>query len=136
MSGKTGKGAGAGKRSDMDRFHLIEEVFKTVRSLIWALVVIFGLWMFELSVKALAGQSTEVMVNLVMRAFMDARIAISLSLAGLTTAWALCERKLRQRTIRRLTARVQERELMDDPGRISSGLTPTGKTNPRDKGAR
>lgn len=47
--------------------------------------------------------------------------------------YGIAERRLKRRTIRRLTARTEELELRLDPNRTSSGLTPQGTTQEADR---
>ncbi|WP_022949551.1 hypothetical protein [Methylohalobius crimeensis] len=47
--------------------------------------------------------------------------------------WALTERKLRLRKTKYLSERPKNLEKQIDPNRTSSGLQPTGETNPEDK---
>ena len=115
------------------RFHVVDQLFRTVR---WAFglgVVAYGLHEGRIAVVAFAGANTHFQFDAVLRAFADLRISIFASIAGLTTFWALAERKLRQRTIKRLHPRVETLELALDPKRQSSGLTKAGTTNPQDR---
>lgn len=45
-----------------------------------------------------------------------------------STGWALLERRLRKRTIKRLAPKVAEVETLKDPSRSTSSLTSTGDT--------
>lgn len=108
----------------------------------WALISVSALkwgataWIaycFYLSVLALAGKTTiaEIAARFV------ANIGISQSLAWLLSgggvAYGIRERKLRQKTVKRLQTRIQDLEKRIDPKRSSSELTPLGETHPRDR---
>jgi hypothetical protein len=80
-----------------------------------------------------AGQTTSLAITAALSVVADLKVVLCLSLAGLTTAWALAERRLRYRKTEKLQARNQQLEISRDPHRSSSGLTPAGKTNPKDK---
>lgn len=54
-------------------------------------------------------------------------------IAGLCFLWAVMERRLRYRKVEHLQGHNVELERIIDPHRTSSGLLPTGQTNPRDK---
>jgi hypothetical protein len=92
-------------------------------------------FMAEQSIVALAGQTTAIYVETVLRAAADMRIVLSITLAGGAAAWAVFERILRLRVIERLHGRIRFLEDQIDPHRSSSGLTTKGRTHPRDKGA-
>jgi hypothetical protein len=63
----------------------------------------------------------------------DIKFAVAVTLAGVAAAWAGLERWLRHRKVESIQDRIRELELTIDPHRTSSGLTPKGKTNPKDK---
>jgi len=86
-----------------------------------------------LSIDSLAGKETlakffvEILVN---------RIRTHWLWSGLTLSaiiWAIAEGIVRRQTIKRLSRRIQELERRLDPNRSSSGIQPTGDTNPEDK---
>jgi hypothetical protein len=57
----------------------------------------------------------------------------AVALGGGGCAWAAVERALRHRKVEALQGRIRELETAIDPNRSSSGLTPKGKANPKDK---
>jgi hypothetical protein len=81
----------------------------------------------------LAGRETSVTVATALSLVGDLRVGVSVTLAGCTGIWALVERRLRHRKTEALQNRIIDLEKRIDPRRSSSGLTPIGKTNPRDK---
>ena len=115
------------------RFHILDQVFRTVRAFGLFSLIAFGLDQARLALQAFAGQSTSVHFETILRAFVDVRVAAAFSLAGGAASWAVVERVLRRRAIRRLHGRVKELELKINPSRPSSGLTVAGKTNPDDR---
>ena len=94
--------------------------------------IAFVAWCFYASIKALAGQQTN--ANVFLSFFADFRISEVLAYifgtGGVLLAYR--ERRLRQKTVKHVQGRNQQREKEIDPGRTSSQLTPTGETNPRD----
>jgi hypothetical protein len=79
----------------------------------------------------IAGKTTAFTVGL---SFLwDVRLVVALSLAGVAGLWAAPKRLLRHRKVEYLQGRIRELELKIDPRRSTSGLTPKGQTNPRDR---
>ena len=111
------------------KFHFWSQVFRSVNLLIRA-----GMWVAlgyftYLSIDALAGRDTTVWASL----------SLVKSVRGLpwvTTViffiWAMGERRLRRKNISSMQGHTTELEKAKDPKRTSSGLLPTGQTNPRD----
>jgi hypothetical protein len=99
-------------------------------------VLIFSTCLF-LCVRVLAGEQTWVDVRF--RAFASlsinrwAAIVISWILTGCTTSWAIFERLLRKKHIRRVSSEASEMQRRLDPGRRSSGLSLEGNTNEEDQ---
>lgn len=85
------------------------------------------------SIAALAGKTTvsDIMVNILSNVSVNNGLAWVLAGGGVAYGWR--ERKLRQRTIKRLGDRIPELEANIDSGRTSSKLGPGGETHPRDK---
>lgn len=98
----------------------------------WGSVVLIVRYMY-LSVASLAGQET---IANVMISFL-ANLTVSQSLAyifgGGAIIYGVAERRIRQRTIKRLQGRVQQLEIVQDPRRTSSNLTERGETHPQDR---
>jgi TRAP-type C4-dicarboxylate transport system permease small subunit len=81
-------------------------------------------------VDSLAGKETFADVGI--RMLFDSRVlAIIFGSGGLV--YGLAERKLRQRTVKKLHPRIKVYEQLLDPARTSSSLTETGETNPEDE---
>lgn len=121
-------------RQDVAAIKLTDERYKTARALIkWAGIATVA-WQCQLAISGLSGQTTNVALSLILDAVADIKFAATLSLAGGAAAWAILERKLRQRSIVRLHQRIKHLELGINPSRSSSKLTLQGATNPRDKG--
>jgi hypothetical protein len=112
----------------------IEERYWTFRTFVRsAAVCIVAYFAFE-AVQKLAGQNTvvDVALSLALNVLAKLEIVIAVALTGATTAWALIERALRRRKVDHMQGRIRELETRLDPKRSTSGLTPKGKTNPRD----
>jgi hypothetical protein len=114
-------------------YYRIQQRYSTVRTAIKALAWAFGAYVGFGALKEFAGQSTSVAVSLILNALVDLKFVITLTLAGAACAWAVLERALRLRKVERMQSRITELETKIDPGRSSSGLTPRGQTNPRDR---
>ena len=106
-----------------------EQKYLTARTLIRWLGAALICYLCMDILSTFAGRTTEIMVSVLGKL----EIAASLALAGGCAVWAILERIVRKRTIKRLTERTQKLEKAIDPRRSSSGLTPTGSTHPRDK---
>ena len=106
-----------------------EQKYLTARTLIRWLGAALICYIGKDILSTFAGRTTEIMVSVLGKL----EIAASLALAGGCAVWAILERIVRKRTIKRLTERTQKLEKAIDSRRSSSGLTPTGSTHPRDK---
>lgn len=129
----------AGKKNDLSKLGRerlertrIEERYQTARIAIRWFGIAFAVWMAERAVASLSGHSTSVVVNAAFRLLANLQLTVAIALTGAATTWALCERGLRRRMVSKMQARIRDLETKADPDRTSSGLTPGGKTNPRD----
>jgi hypothetical protein len=112
----------------------IDQRYTTLRTLIRCVAgIVLAYFMFH-SVEAFAGKSTEVSMAfaLVVNALVEFKFIAAITLAGVASAWAVVERWLRHRTVKSMQDRIRSLENEIDPNRSTSGLTPTGETNPRD----
>lgn len=109
----------------------VEERYRTFRTLIRAIAAVIGVYVARNALEVLAGETTRVALELSVLA--DVKFAVTLTLAGAATTWAVVERTIRHRKVENMQGRIKELETRIDPNRSSSGLTPKGKTNPRDK---
>jgi hypothetical protein len=110
----------------------IEERYRTFRTLIRAAVVGVALYVAGQAVEKLAGQNTDIAISVVLEVLARFEMVAAFTLAGGTTAWALVERFLRRRKTEYMQGRIRELEELVDSRRTTSGLTPKGKTNPKD----
>jgi hypothetical protein len=91
---------------------------------------------FYFSVRELAGKQTS--ADLVFKAVADLKsnrwMALTLSwmLTGGTTGWAVVERRLRKRHIKRVSSEASEMQSFIDAKRRSSNLSKRGDTAPED----
>lgn len=115
--------------------HVVERVYNLLRLVLWVFLILGVAHYVARSVEALAGEETYAtfLVSYFASGGSGLTVTVSFSGTGAAVIWALTERWLRQRAIRRLTARTTELEQKLDPNRSSSGLTPEGKTHPRDR---
>ena len=116
---------------DAASFNHIEQLYRTLRTAIRVVGVVAVAYIFRDSIAHLAGQTTK--VGLELSFISDIKFVVSVSVAGLASCWAIAERKLRHRKVAKLQGRIIEMEKRIDPGRSTSGLTPAGKTHPRDR---
>jgi len=89
------------------------------------------------AVRYLAGQQTEATISIVLdfltKTGSGTTTGVSLVTAVLATFYGLKERQLRSRKVEHLQGRVRELESKLDVNRTTSGLTPQGRTNPKDQ---
>jgi hypothetical protein len=109
----------------------IQERYRTLRTLIKVAGWVGAVYLAQGAIEAITGETTRLALELSILA--DIKFAATLTLAGATTTWAIVERVLRYRKVEQMSGRIKELETRLDPNRTSSGLTPKGKTNPRDK---
>jgi hypothetical protein len=112
-------------------FHKIDQAYRTARTLIRAGAISFAFWCAYLAIDRVSGKTTAVSVGL--SVLWDFRFALVLSLAGITSIWAVAERWLRHRKAEVMQGRIKDLEKMIDARRTTSGLTPKGATHPRDR---
>ena len=117
-------------KDDPARLTHITQLYKTARTALRSLAVVGGVYLLRGSLNALAGETTRLAFELSIAA--DLKFAMSVTLAGTATAWAVAERRLRHRKVEELQGRIKTLEIRVDPQRSSSGLTPKGTTHPRD----
>jgi hypothetical protein len=89
------------------------------------------------SIGYLAGQQTDATISIVVdfltKTGCGITVGASLMTGLLGIAYGTYERQLRYRKVEYLQGRVRELETLLDPNRSTSGLTPQGRTNPRDE---
>ena len=124
-----GEGSNGRPDSYSTRFFIWSQAFKTVKHLIRAtMVVALGYFAFR-SIEVLAGKDTSVWASL---SFIKSNHGLPWVLVGIMLVWALSERKLRRQKTQSMTRHLSNLEGVIDPARTSSGLLPTGQTNPKD----
>ena len=111
------------------KFHFWSQAFRTFNLLIRA-----GMWVAlgyfaYLAIDALAGRDTTVWASL---SLMKSSRGLPWVLVLGFLLWAVGERKLRQKNIKSMEGHIRDLETAFDAKRTSSGLLPTGQTNPRD----
>jgi hypothetical protein len=109
----------------------VDQLYGTIRTAIRYGAVAFGCWCLYLAIDSIAGKTTA--FTMALSILLDVRLVFAFSVAGLSTIWAVAERKLRQRKVKYMQGRVRELELKIDPKRTTSGLTEHGRTHPRDR---
>lgn len=82
-----------------------------------------------LAVDTLAGRETTIWASL---SLVKSSRGLPWVLVVSLLLWAVGERKLRQKNIKSMESHIKALEKSRDPKRTSSGLLPTGQTNPKD----
>ena len=97
-------------------------------TLIWAGVVVYLIQVAGTTIRAFAGQTSIANLVVALAGHLSIRIAVTVSLAGVTGAlWGL-EYRRHRKTRERLTKRITYLETLIDPKRLSSKLTSEGTT--------
>ncbi|MDO3434620.1 hypothetical protein QWJ46_18255 [Rhizobium sp. CBN3] len=109
----------------------VEQFYRTLRTLIKTAGLVGCFYFIALAMAPFAGKETA--VSFALNFLADVKFVLTLGLAGAAGTWAVAERMLRERKTQKLQDRVKELETRIDPNRSTSGLTRTGKTNPRDR---
>ena len=119
------------------RIATIDARYRTIRTAIRTIGWVLAAFFSYKAVGDVSGQTTtiSVVVNLILNALVDLRLAFTITLAGACAAWAVAEQILRHRAVRHLAGRNAELELRLDPNRTSSGLPVNGKAHRRKKGS-
>ena len=115
------------------QIYLVSKFFDLVKELIKYACYGWIAWMALLAFQSMAGKKTE--ANFLFSAIFSSGNDYNLPwvIAIFSSLYALAQRKLRLRVTFSLQSRIKELELRIDPQRTSSGLLPTGETNPVDK---
>lgn len=101
-----------------------------------AIYIVGPFVMLWLSIRDLAGRQTS--ADIVFKALADIKLNRALAKVApwgtttLATGWAIAERKLRKRHIRRTSSENSKMQSHFDPNRRSSRLTTAGNTSPED----
>jgi hypothetical protein len=117
------------------RFHNITQLYRTIRTAIRVGGCVLIAYFAFRALESLGGQNTAVslVVSLILDAFVELKFVLIVTLAGSAIAWAVAERWLRYRKVKQMQERIKRLETLIDPRRTTSGLTPAGRTNPRDR---
>lgn len=110
-------------------FFKVDQLYRTVRTAIRVVGVVGCVWLTRDALSSFAGTVTSVTLSVLA----DMKVGVSIALAGCAAAWGGLERYLRHKKVEQMQGRIKELELKIDPARSSSGLTPAGRTNPKDK---
>jgi len=122
----------AGSTNSIDfALYRTEQRYRTLRTGIRTAGWVLAIWALGYVIQPLAGRETG--VSLAISLLADLKFVLTITLAGIAAAWAVVERSLRYRKTEYLQKRIRDLEMELDPARSSSGLTPEGKTNPRDR---
>jgi hypothetical protein len=115
------------------QIYLLSKVFDLIKELFKYLCYGWVAWVALLAIRSMAGKKTE--ADFLFSAFFSSGNDYSLPwiIAIFSSLYALAQRKLRLRVTFSLQQKIKELELRIDPLRTSSGLLPTGETNPEDK---
>ena len=111
------------------RFYIWSQVFRIIYLLIRAAIWIALAYIGFLAVDTLAGRETTIWASL---SLVKSSRGLPWVLVVSLLLWAVGERKLRQKNIKSMESHIKALETSRDPNRTSSGLLPTGQTNPKD----
>lgn len=123
----------SGKSAERIELYRIDQRYKTFRTFWKCLFGLGAVYYLRDIFSVLAGETTRLAFELSVLADVRLVLTIAITLTGSAIAWAVLERLLRYRKVEALQDRVKQLELRIDPKRTTSGLTPKGQTNPRDK---
>lgn len=88
-------------------------------------------YLFKEAVVALSGQNTSATIDILGNLSISNSLALLFGVSGV--AYGHNQKKLKEKTIERLSSRNKDLEELIDKNRTSSKLASTGETNPRDK---
>jgi hypothetical protein len=117
------------------KLKLIDEIFRTVRTMLWCTVGVFAVIYGFTAIAAIAGKTTDfsVAVNFIQGSGAAQALTVSFTFnIAFLFLWRR-ERKLCQDNIERFSGIVAEKEKAIDPNRTSSGLTKRGQTPPKER---
>jgi len=114
------------------RFMVISKVFDLARQIVNGVIYVSLAYISYLAIEALAGKTTIANIVLKYLTAEESDYGVPWILAGACTIWAILERRLRKRKTEALQGRIRELETRLDSNRTTSGLLPTGETNPED----
>ncbi|QOJ19983.1 MAG: hypothetical protein HRU77_04295 [Gammaproteobacteria bacterium] len=115
------------------RFFLTLKIFDLLPVIFNAIVKITLGYFCYLSIDALAGKTTITNVVLSYLKAKESDFGMPWILAFIFFLWAIFERKERRRKTEQLHKHNRKLEMIINPDRSSSGLLPTGETNPKDE---
>lgn len=115
------------------KFFVIYRIFDLLDKIVMASIYIACFYFSYLAIDALAGKTT--ITNMVISYFSakESDFGLPWVVAVLTSFWAILERRERKRKTESMHKHNRELEFRINPDRTSSGLLPTGDTNPKDK---
>ena len=114
------------------RINTADQWHRTLRAAITAAGWVGVAYCASLAIGQFAGQNTNLFVGATLSVIGKLSVAVPSVVAASCCAWAVGERKIRQRNTAYLTDRIRKLESDADPNRTTSGLMRTGATNPRD----
>ena len=114
------------------RFYKADKLFNLAALFIRRLPYIVGIVCAYWSIRVLAGHRTNANIVVSFLASIGRVSVIPWLTSGGFWMWALFERFLRRKNIKRLGARIQVLEKKLDPNRTSSDLGSDGENNPED----
>lgn len=115
------------------RLFELTQKFGLFNRIVSAIIYITFFYFTYLSIDAIAGKTTIANVFLSYLISKESNFGFPWFLAGVTSIWALLERRLRKRKIEQMQNHIKELEKSRDENRTSSGLLADGETNPSDK---
>lgn len=114
------------------KIYVISRAFDLLRELVKASVWLGCAYFAWQATAVLAGRQTNADLNFSAFLAVDDDKGLPWVIAILMAGWAYLERRLRLNKTAQLQSHIKQLELRLDPNRTSSGLLPTGETNPED----
>lgn len=115
------------------KFFVLSNIFDVVRLIIKSCFWLSMAYIAYLGLDVIAGKTT--VANIIIGYFnsKESDFGAPWVLTLVAFIWAYLERKEKLRKTQELHKRIMELEKRVDPNRTSSGLLPTGETNPKDE---
>ncbi|OUI80298.1 hypothetical protein [Acetobacter orientalis] len=124
---------GIRKNELLFKMHLADQRYDLFRQIVKAITWITCIGLASYFLSKAFGQSTHVDVSGVVTILGDLKFTMTLTLAGACAVWAIVERYLRKRVVKKLAPYKQAKEKTIDPNRTSSTVAPDGTTHRRDR---
>lgn len=121
------------KREYSLKFHTTDQFYDLMRLLVRSLAYPLTIVPSAFFLSKAFGQSTELHISGVVSILGDLKFTVTIALAGACAVWAVAERMVRLRVVKKLSPYKKAYEERLDKNRTSSTIAPDGTTNRRDR---